>query len=255
MPLGTVEVLLVGAKGLENTDFLNGVDPYVVLACRTQEQKSSVASGKGSEPEWNEKFSFEVSDGDTELTLKIMDSDVGAADDFVGEATIPLEPLFLEGNLPSTAYKVVKEQEYKGEITVGLTFTPEVEMDNVGVDGYDFRSSPSHAVPYSPSSVAVVENQRYCNLVSSHFLTARRKDYSRVLVSGKQVASPEHQSELIYQFEKSWVSQNQEVPNYHPSGSEKRQLVAESNFPSGFEKCQLVAGSNPPSGFEILQTF
>ncbi|KAJ9129174.1 hypothetical protein P3X46_034032 [Hevea brasiliensis] len=68
-----------------------------------------------------------------------MDSDVGAADDFVGEATIPLEPLFLEGNLPSTAYKVVKEQEYKGEITVGLTFTPEVEMDNVGVDGYDFR--------------------------------------------------------------------------------------------------------------------
>ncbi|KAF2313260.1 hypothetical protein GH714_010058 [Hevea brasiliensis] len=165
MPLGTVEVLLVGAKGLENTDFLNGVDPYVVLACRTQEQKSSVASGiyvsnrseflaafliftyqirlekikERSEPEWNEKFSFEVSDGDTELTLKIMDSDVGAADDFVGEATIPLEPLFLEGNLPSTAYKVVKEQEYKGEITVGLTFTPEVEMDNVGVDGYDFR--------------------------------------------------------------------------------------------------------------------
>ncbi|KAJ9129176.1 hypothetical protein P3X46_034034, partial [Hevea brasiliensis] len=39
---------------------------------------------------------------------------------------IHLEPLFLEGNLPSTAYKVVKEQEYKGEITVGLTFTPEV---------------------------------------------------------------------------------------------------------------------------------
>ena len=141
MPLGTVEVLLVGAKGLENTDFLNGVDPYVVLACRTQEQKSSVASGKGSEPEWNEKFSFEVSDGDTELTLKIMDSDVGAADDFVGEATIPLEPLFLEGNLPSTAYKVVKEQEYKGEITVGLTFTPEVEMDNIGVDGYNFQLS------------------------------------------------------------------------------------------------------------------
>ncbi|XP_057997707.1 elicitor-responsive protein 3-like isoform X1 [Hevea brasiliensis] len=140
MPLG-VEVLLVGAKGLENTDFLNGVDPYVVLTCRTQEQKSSVASGKGSEPEWNENFLFEVSDGDTELTLKIMDSDVGAADDFVGEATIPLEPLFLEGNLPSTAYKVVKEQEYKGEIRVGLTFTPEVEMDNIGVDGYNFQLS------------------------------------------------------------------------------------------------------------------
>ncbi|KAF2297772.1 hypothetical protein P3X46_016691 [Hevea brasiliensis] len=125
MPQGTLQVLLVGAKGLENTDFLNNMDPYVVLCCRSQEQKSSVASGKGSEPEWNENFIFKITSSVTELRLKIMDSDFGTADDFVGEATIPLEPLFLEGNLPPTAYNVVKDQEYKGEIRVGLTFTPE----------------------------------------------------------------------------------------------------------------------------------
>ncbi|KAF8412296.1 hypothetical protein HHK36_000257 [Tetracentron sinense] len=125
MPQGTLEVLLVGAKGLENTDFLCNMDPYVILTCRTQEQKSSVASGKGSEPEWNENFVFTISDGISELTIKIMDSDGGSGDDFVGEATIPLEPLFIEGSLPPTPYNVVKEQEYCGEIRIGLSFTRE----------------------------------------------------------------------------------------------------------------------------------
>ncbi|XP_042511947.1 elicitor-responsive protein 3-like [Macadamia integrifolia] len=125
MPQGKLEVLLVGAKGLENSDFLSNMDPYVVLICRTQQQKSSVASGKGTEPEWNESFVFTVSDGATELNLKIMDSDFGSEDDFVGEATIPLEPVFMEGSLPPTPYNVVKEQEYRGEIRIGLTFTPE----------------------------------------------------------------------------------------------------------------------------------
>ncbi|KAK1267238.1 Elicitor-responsive protein 3 [Acorus gramineus] len=125
MPQGTLEVLLVAAKGLENTDFLFNMDPYVILKCRTQEQRSSVASGKGTEPEWNESFVFTVSDGASDLTLKIMDSDVGTDDDFVGEARIDLEPLFVEGSLPPTVYNVVKDQEYCGEIKVGLTFTPE----------------------------------------------------------------------------------------------------------------------------------
>ncbi|XVE64879.1 hypothetical protein DITRI_Ditri07aG0137000 [Diplodiscus trichospermus] len=129
MPRGTLEVLLVSAKGLENTDFLCNMDPYVLLACRTQEQKSSVASGKGSDPEWNENFVFTVSEGVSELKLKILDSDCGSEDDFVGEATIPLEPVFMEGKMPPTAYNVVKDEEYRGEIRLGLTFSPEEPAD------------------------------------------------------------------------------------------------------------------------------
>lgn len=40
--------------------------------------------------------------------------------------SIPLEPVFMEGNLPPTVYNVVKDGEFRGEIRVGLTFTPEV---------------------------------------------------------------------------------------------------------------------------------
>ncbi|CAL9076214.1 unnamed protein product [Musa acuminata var. zebrina] len=125
MVRGKLEVLLVGAKGLENTDFLCKMDPYAVLTCRTQEQKSSVASGKGSDPEWNESFVFTVSDSVPELTVKLMDNDTGSSDDFVGEATIPLEAVFFEGNIPPTVYNVVKDQRYCGEIKIGLSFIAE----------------------------------------------------------------------------------------------------------------------------------
>ncbi|KAG6666781.1 hypothetical protein I3843_01G052100 [Carya illinoinensis] len=133
MPEGTLEVLLVCAKGLENTDFLSHMDPYVLLTCRTQEQRSSVASGQGSEPQWNETFVFTVmTDEASELNLKIMDKDSFTNDDFVGEATIPLEALFIEGSLPPTVYRVVKDEEYRGEIRVGMTFTPEIRGGSQG---------------------------------------------------------------------------------------------------------------------------
>ncbi|KAD3068077.1 hypothetical protein E3N88_35957 [Mikania micrantha] len=54
MPEGTLEVLLVSAKGLHDTDIL----------C------------KGSNPQWKETFLFDVSSRDsTDLKIKILDSD------------------------------------------------------------------------------------------------------------------------------------------------------------------------------------
>ncbi|XP_074590518.1 elicitor-responsive protein 3-like [Curcuma longa] len=124
MVQGTLHVLLVSAKGLDNADFLGNMDPYAVLICRSQEQKSSIASGAGNEPEWNETFVFTVSDSTTDLTIKLFDKDTFSSDDFVGEAKILLDTVFAEGNLPPTVYNVVKDQEYRGEIKVGFTFTP-----------------------------------------------------------------------------------------------------------------------------------
>uniref|UniRef100_A0A7N0UR87 C2 domain-containing protein n=1 Tax=Kalanchoe fedtschenkoi TaxID=63787 RepID=A0A7N0UR87_KALFE len=101
------------------------MDPYAILTVRSQEKKSSVASGKGTEPEWNETFLFSVSEGVEELLIKLLDSDTGTNDDLVGEVSVPLEALFAEGSIPVTAYSVVKDQEYKGELRLGLNFTPE----------------------------------------------------------------------------------------------------------------------------------
>lgn len=47
----------------------------------------------------------------------------------MASCSIPLEPLFAEGSLPPTMYNVVnKNQDYHGEIKIGLTFTPEPEV-------------------------------------------------------------------------------------------------------------------------------
>ncbi|KAI3847527.1 hypothetical protein MKW98_011044 [Papaver atlanticum] len=131
MPSGTLDVVLISAKGLENTDYLCNMDPYAVLTLRTQEKKSSVAAGKGSDPEWNESFVFTVSEGASELVIKLLDSDAGTEDDVVGEATIPLEPVFEGGSVPEAVYNVVKDQEYCGEIKLSLVFRSE-ESRGVG---------------------------------------------------------------------------------------------------------------------------
>ncbi|XP_015948173.1 elicitor-responsive protein 3 [Arachis duranensis] len=134
MPRGTLEVVLVSAKGLDGSDFLANIDPYVILSYRSQEHKSTVAEGAGSNPQWNESFLFTVSDSSCELNLKIMDKDNFSQDDFLGEATITLDAVFDEGSHPETSYNVVKDKEYCGEIKVALTFT--AERGGAGRDEY-----------------------------------------------------------------------------------------------------------------------
>ncbi|KAI3693939.1 hypothetical protein L1987_76895 [Smallanthus sonchifolius] len=124
MPEGVLEVNLVSAKGLQNTDILFNMDAYVILTYRTQEKKSNVASGKGSNPEWDETFLFDVSSNDsTDLRIKILDKDSLTADDFVGHASIPLDALFRDGDIPAKSYNVMKDDAYCGEIRIGLNFT------------------------------------------------------------------------------------------------------------------------------------
>lgn len=112
MPQGTLDVHLMNAKGLKNTEFFGKMDPYVIIQCKNQEKRSKVATcefsisarnelylvyagliksdiwncaAQGSKPVWNEKFVFRVTEGVTELKLTIMDKDTAVRDDFVGE--------------------------------------------------------------------------------------------------------------------------------------------------------------------------
>lgn len=130
MPRGTLEVLLVDAKGLHDTHFLWKMDPYCIIKCRSEEQKSSVASRQGTHPEWKEKFVFDLPEGVSDLNIRIMDKDTFTSDDFIGEAIIPLQGLFEAGSLPTTPYNVVlPDNSYCGQIKVGLNFIPKNEEE------------------------------------------------------------------------------------------------------------------------------
>lgn len=141
-----MEVLLVKAKGLQQTDIFARMDPYVLLQYKRQECKSGVVHEGGSSPVWNEKFVFRVEypgSGDNyKLTLKIMDKDVFSSDDFVGQAIIYVKDLLEEGvengsaELRPRKYSVVRaDNSYYGEIEVGITFSrkeDEYNDDDIG---------------------------------------------------------------------------------------------------------------------------
>ncbi|KAJ4751173.1 Calcium-dependent lipid-binding (CaLB domain) family protein [Rhynchospora pubera] len=132
MGKGTLEVLLVDAKGLASTDFLAGkIDPYVLIQYRSQERKSSIKREAGKNPVWNETFKFSINTSDLQhkLVLKLMDHDTFSRDDYIGEATINMTDLvaigmekgYLEQH-PAKYSVVLADKSYCGEIRVGLSF-------------------------------------------------------------------------------------------------------------------------------------
>ncbi|XP_021753766.1 elicitor-responsive protein 3-like [Chenopodium quinoa] len=123
MAQGTLKVVLINAKGLENSGYLNKMDPYVILSYGGRTQSSKIASGNLDLHKQVNYLYFELNSGGADLTLKIMDSDCGTEDDCVGEATIPLEPVLEEGSVPTASYNVVKGQEFRGQIKLSLFFT------------------------------------------------------------------------------------------------------------------------------------
>ncbi|KAH7372789.1 hypothetical protein KP509_17G021100 [Ceratopteris richardii] len=127
MPSGTLEVFLVSASGLKKVDLFSKTDPYVVIHCGSQNQKSNVARNQGSNPSWNQRFLFYVDDDVQEITCKLMDEDIGTADDELGTVTIPLALVFEMGKTATTAYNVIRKSgRIKGEVKLALTFTSKV---------------------------------------------------------------------------------------------------------------------------------
>ncbi|MCL7047033.1 hypothetical protein MKW94_022584 [Papaver nudicaule] len=111
MTRGVLEVLLVDACILKDTDLIGKMDPYVLIKF-------------GDQKLWNEKIKFDIRDyaGNTsddghhpqyKLSFKIMDKDTFSKDDFVGELTIYVDDLLAQGmvngkaDVPPCNYSIV----------------------------------------------------------------------------------------------------------------------------------------------------
>jgi Ca2+-dependent lipid-binding protein len=73
-PTGTLDVKLVEARNLKNTDFIGKSDPFAILFVRpipSRMEKSKVISNNLN-PIWNESFKLVVEDPDTQrLMIKV----------------------------------------------------------------------------------------------------------------------------------------------------------------------------------------
>ncbi|RZC78771.1 hypothetical protein C5167_002964 [Papaver somniferum] len=120
---GLLEIVLVDAQGLPNSDLIGKMDPYVTIQYKNQNLRSSVAK----EP-----------DGQYNVAFKIFDRDTFSRDDLIGETSISMKDLVELGakkgktNVEPRKYSVFESKKNKpvqgraGDIHVGLTFTPKI---------------------------------------------------------------------------------------------------------------------------------
>ncbi|KAL5710777.1 hypothetical protein ACHQM5_021302 [Ranunculus cassubicifolius] len=135
MSSGILEVLIVDGKQLKRTDLFSKIDPYVVVRYGNQERKTRVLREQGSNPMWNETLTFMLDhparvNDQHKISFRIMDKDTFSSDDFVGDAVMYAKDIITLGlekgvaHLPPSKYRVVlNNQDYYGEIQVGVTFT------------------------------------------------------------------------------------------------------------------------------------
>lgn len=125
MTQATLEVLLIGGKALKNTDLFGKSDPYAIVSCNAQDQKSKTVEGGGANPTWNQSFFFTVDQHTTEVTIKLFDEDHYTADDIIGTAKIPLDKVLVQLEVPANFYDVVRPSGHvQGKVEAGLKFTP-----------------------------------------------------------------------------------------------------------------------------------
>lgn len=122
---GVLEIHLIEAHGLMDTDsFAGKSDPYAIVYCHKEHQKSRVIEGTQGDPVWDESFSFQIDSDVTDTLIKLFDKDDLKADDALGSIVIPLHKVFTCGHLPPAKYKVLGSKgQPQGEVSVALKFS------------------------------------------------------------------------------------------------------------------------------------
>ncbi|XP_074308246.1 16 kDa phloem protein 1 [Silene latifolia] len=134
MTLGLLEVLVIEAHGLPDGDFIDKIDPYVLVYYKGQERKTKIARGEGKNPKWNAQLRLSAeypgSGNDYKLLFKVMDHDTFSADDFLGQTLIHVDDLLAIGvekgsyEMRPTKYRLEDTNgTYCGDIKIGVKFS------------------------------------------------------------------------------------------------------------------------------------
>eukprot|EP00898_Chlorokybus_atmophyticus_P001825 jgi/Chlat1/2643/Chrsp178S02481 len=131
MPAGTLEVTLHSANGLKDTETLGRQDPYAIVALNKTRFRTRTATDQGTRPVWNEKFTFQVTEGVHEVVVDIYNANI-LNDDFIGSARIPLLKAF-NSMSDTSAYPVFRKSgKQHGVLNASLKFTPAVNTQHAG---------------------------------------------------------------------------------------------------------------------------
>jgi Ca2+-dependent lipid-binding protein len=124
MATRTLNVEIIGASGLKDTELIGKSDPYVVVSVGKTERKSKPAKDQAETPAWNETFSLPVLDTDTELLVRILNDDTMGRDEEMGHAVVPLS-LIHGGSHSASTFPLELKGKPHGEIKMSLSFEGE----------------------------------------------------------------------------------------------------------------------------------
>ena len=110
---GTLKLHVIEAKLTHDTD-VNAMDPYCIIKVREQEFKTTVKEEGGKEPKWNQSFNIDVKYIGDDLTIHVMDDDIGK-DDEVGHSKIKLSSFCVNGGFDEW-YEIYWEGECSGKV-------------------------------------------------------------------------------------------------------------------------------------------
>ncbi|KAG0615806.1 hypothetical protein M758_5G068100 [Ceratodon purpureus] len=124
MATRTLNVEVIGASGLKDTELIGKSDPYVVVSIGKEQRKSKPAKDQAESPAWNETFSLPVCDTDSELVVVIRNDDTLGRDEEMGRVVVPLSVIHGGSHSASTFPLELKGKPH-GEIRMSLSFEGE----------------------------------------------------------------------------------------------------------------------------------
>jgi len=138
-----VDIVLIEARNLFDSEFVGEPDPYctislgsTVCASASGKEKRKKKEGEPMQteveddtlnPRWNQSFSFASAQSSAEIIIEIFNKDVVTADDFMGRCVLPLEELVAwckESNSSFDRWITLGDDAKSGEVHISGSVRP-----------------------------------------------------------------------------------------------------------------------------------
>jgi Ca2+-dependent lipid-binding protein len=124
MATRTLNVEVISASGLKDTEFIGKSDPYAIISVGKETRRTKPAKDQAEAPVWNETFSLPVCETDTEVLVRVLNDDTLGRDEEMGRVVIPLSMIHGRSHSASTFPMELKGKPH-GEMKLSLSFEGE----------------------------------------------------------------------------------------------------------------------------------
>ena len=120
---GTLQVKVIKAELLIDTDWFGKMDPFVVLKLNDQSYQTTVKKNNGKHPSWFETFAFRAKEGES-IRFDLFDKDFLKSDDLIGQGVFEIKDILCTNkDLVIKLYR--KATNYVGELFLETRFFPD----------------------------------------------------------------------------------------------------------------------------------